>query len=218
MPLRKTSLHPLKHSPGPVRIGCAGWGITDAVAEHFPGDGTHLARYSQVLTCVEINSSFYRPHRAETYARWRDSVPSSFRFSVKIPKAITHDARLVNCETLLDTFFEAATQLGSTLGCWLVQLPPSLVFDPAVAESFLHRCANARRFPSRWKHGTKAGSRKARQRCSSRKRSHTSMPIHNLMTVSSRIGRIHRWCISVCMARRRCTSRRTNTPTLMPSR
>ena len=136
MPLRKPSLHPLKHSPGPVRIGCAGWGITDAVAEHFPGDGTHLARYSQVLTCVEINSSFYRPHRAETYARWRDSVPSTFRFSVKIPKAITHDARLVNCETLLDTFFESATQLGSTLGCWLVQLPPSLAFDPDVAKSF----------------------------------------------------------------------------------
>ena len=136
MPLRKPSLPPLKHSSGPVRIGCAGWGLTDAVAEHFPGEGTHLARYSQVLTCVEINSSFYRPHRAETYARWRDSVPSSFRFSVKIPKAITHDARLVNCEPLLDAFLESATQLGDTLGCWLVQLPPSLAFDPVAAESF----------------------------------------------------------------------------------
>ena len=136
MPLRKTPLHSLTHSPGTVRVGCAGWGLTDAVAEHFPGEGTHLARYSQVLTCVEINSSFYRPHRAETYARWRDSVPSTFRFSVKIPKAITHDARLAGCEPLLDIFFESATHLGSTLGCWLVQLPPSLAFDPDTAEAF----------------------------------------------------------------------------------
>jgi uncharacterized protein YecE (DUF72 family) len=136
MPLRKNSLPSLKHSPGKVRVGCAGWGLTDAVAEHFPGDGTHLARYSQVLTCVEINSSFYRPHRPETYARWRDSVPDTFRFSVKIPKAITHDARLENCEPLLDAFLESATQLGATLGCWLVQLPPSLAFDPDTAEAF----------------------------------------------------------------------------------
>jgi uncharacterized protein YecE (DUF72 family) len=136
MPLSQKSLHSLKHSPGTVRIGCAGWGLTDAVAEHFTGDGTHLARYSQVLTCVEINSSFYRPHRAETYARWRDSVPDTFRFSVKIPKAITHDARLIGCEPLLDAFLESATQLGDTLGCWLVQLPPSLAFDPDAAESF----------------------------------------------------------------------------------
>ncbi len=137
MPLRKASLPSLKKHPvGAVRIGCAGWGLTDAVGEHFPGDGTHLARYSQVLTCVEINSSFYRPHRPETYARWRDSVPDTFRFSVKIPKAISHDARLVSCEPLLDAFFESATQLGDTLGCWLVQLPPSLAFDADEAEAF----------------------------------------------------------------------------------
>src|SRR5260370_16441635 len=136
MPLRKTPLHSLAHSPGTVRVGCAGWGLADGGAGPFPGEGTHLARYSQVLTCVEINSSFYRPHRADTYARWRDSVPSTFRFSVKIPKAITHDARLAGCEPLLDIFFESTTQLGSTLGCLLVQLPPSLAFDPDTAETF----------------------------------------------------------------------------------
>ncbi|CAH2806615.1 MAG: FIG003003: hypothetical protein [Candidatus Burkholderia crenata] len=87
MPLRKTSLHPLKHSPGPIRVGCAGWGITDAVAEHFPGDGTHLARYSQMLTCVEINSSFYRPHRADTslvYFRLHGS-PEMYQSSYEYP-------------------------------------------------------------------------------------------------------------------------------------
>jgi uncharacterized protein YecE (DUF72 family) len=63
-------------------------------------------------------------------------VPESFRFSVKVPKAITHDARLVDTESLLDEFLQAAGQLGDKLGCWLVQLPPSLPFDHDVAESF----------------------------------------------------------------------------------
>jgi uncharacterized protein YecE (DUF72 family) len=132
----KPSIHAPRRVLGTVRIGCAGWGLNDAVAEHFPGTGTHLERYAQVLTCAEINSSFYKPHRAETYARWRKSVPDSFRFSVKLPKAITHDARLADCEPALDTFLEAATELGNTLGCWLAQLPPSLVFEPDRAEAF----------------------------------------------------------------------------------
>jgi uncharacterized protein YecE (DUF72 family) len=145
--MHKPSIHVHKHIAGTVRVGCAGWGLTDAIAEHFPGDGTHLERYSQVLTCVEINSSFFRPHRPETYARWRDSVPSTFRFSVKLPKAITHEARLAGCDALLDAFFSAATQLGDSLGCWLVQLPPSLVFDPALAGSFLASMRERRKIP-----------------------------------------------------------------------
>jgi uncharacterized protein YecE (DUF72 family) len=134
--MRKPSIHAPRRVHGTVRIGCAGWGLNDAIADQFPGDGTHLERYSQVLNCVEINSSFYKPHRPETYARWRDSVPKSFRFSVKLPRSITHDARLADCEPLLDNFFETAGQLGDTLGCWLAQLPPSLVFEPEVAHAF----------------------------------------------------------------------------------
>jgi uncharacterized protein YecE (DUF72 family) len=135
MPNRSLHLHkPAPH--GAMRVGCAGWGLSNAVAASFPSEGSHLERYAQVLTCVEINSSFYKPHRAETYVRWRDSVPASFRFSVKVPKAITHDARLVGCDTLLDEFLANATGLGDKLGCWLVQLPPTLVFDAAVAVPF----------------------------------------------------------------------------------
>ena len=56
----------------------------------FDSDGTHLQRYSRWLRGVEINSSFYRPHRTATYERWAASVPEHFRFAVKIPKAISH--------------------------------------------------------------------------------------------------------------------------------
>ncbi|MFZ6638910.1 DUF72 domain-containing protein [Undibacterium sp. TC4M20W] len=97
---------------------------------------THLQRYAQSLGGVEINSSFYRPHQAATYARWRASVPDEFRFSVKLPKAVTHILRLKNCDVELRKFVMEAEHLKEKLGCLLIQLPPSLSFDYQVAQRF----------------------------------------------------------------------------------
>ena len=102
----------------------------------FPQHGSHLQRYAAGLPAVEINSSFYRPHRPATYARWAASVPPAFRFSVKIPKAITHEDRLVGPEHKLDAFLHQANALSNKLGCLLIQLPPSLVFDADTARRF----------------------------------------------------------------------------------
>lgn len=118
-------------------IGCAGWSIPRAFLGEFPNEGSHLQRYSARLGAVEINSSFYRPHRRSTYARWADSVPKHFRFSVKMPRAITHDARLIASGKLLDRFFAEIAALERKLGCVLIQLPPSLRFDRIVARRFL---------------------------------------------------------------------------------
>ena len=119
-----------------VYIGTAGWSISSAAASHFPLDGSHLQRYAQVLPCVEINSSFYRPHQSATYARWAASVPDHFRFSVKLPRSITHERRLRDGEAELDRFASEVGELGSKLGCVLVQLPPSLRFEADVAAAF----------------------------------------------------------------------------------
>jgi uncharacterized protein YecE (DUF72 family) len=118
-------------------IGCAGWGLSALVAEQFPGEGSHLERYARVLPAVEINSSFYRPHRPSTYARWRDSVPGPFRFSVKVPKLLTHEQRLRgDVAGPLERFLGEAGALGEKLGCLLVQLPPSLQFEREAAGAF----------------------------------------------------------------------------------
>ncbi|RKH58768.1 DUF72 domain-containing protein [Corallococcus interemptor] len=106
------------------------------MAEHFPTEGTHLERYARVLPAVEINSSFYRPHRPGTYARWRDSVPEAFQFAVKVPKVITHELRLRDAREPLERFLDEAGHLEAKLGCLLVQLPPSLAFHDEVARAF----------------------------------------------------------------------------------
>jgi len=121
---------------GTIRIGCAGWSIPSRDAPSF-GDGTsHLQRYATRFDVVEINSSFYRPHATRTYARWAAAVPARFRFSAKLPKAITHDARLKGCGTLLDRFAGEVGGLDDKLGGLLVQLPPSLAFEARVASTF----------------------------------------------------------------------------------
>jgi uncharacterized protein YecE (DUF72 family) len=119
-----------------IFIGCAGWSLPTAVQEFFPRGGSHLERYAAVFPAVEINSSFYRPHRGATYARWRDSVPDAFRFAAKMPKAITHELRLRQADALLEKFIGEVDHLVPKLGCLLIQLPPRLAFDAADAQAF----------------------------------------------------------------------------------
>ncbi|MCD6024587.1 MAG: hypothetical protein K0Q91_1503 [Fibrobacteria bacterium] len=120
-----------------VRVGCAGWSLSSAVRDSFPGPGTHLERYARVFPAVEINSSFYRPHRPETYRRWAASVPPEFRFTAKIPKEITHGLRLRGAEEALERFLSEVTNLDEKLGVLLVQLPPSLACSVREARLFL---------------------------------------------------------------------------------
>jgi uncharacterized protein YecE (DUF72 family) len=117
-------------------IGTAGWALPREEQHRFPGEGSHLQRYAAVFNAVEINSTFHRPHRHSTFKRWADSVPKGFRFSAKLPRTITHDARLVQAGPLIKAFLSDLKPLGDSLGCLLVQLPPSLQFDERVSSSF----------------------------------------------------------------------------------
>ena len=120
-----------------IRIGTAGWSIPRAAAPRFDSVGTHLERYARRLDCAEINSSFHRPHAATTYAKWRESTPASFRFAVKMPRAITHDLKLQDAREAFTTFLAQTDGLADKRGPLLCQLPPSLVFDGSVVSAFL---------------------------------------------------------------------------------
>lgn len=120
----------------PVRIGCAGWSIPRQHAHHFPRGASVLERYAGVFNAVEVNATFYRTPRAATFERWADSVPDAFRFSLKLPRTLTHYARLREPEAALDAFLACAAPLGQKLGAVLAQLPPTLALDPDSAEHF----------------------------------------------------------------------------------
>jgi uncharacterized protein YecE (DUF72 family) len=121
--------------PAQIRIGTAGWSIPKQHAHAFAAEGSHLARYASRLPAVEINSSFYRPHRPATYARWAATVPPGFRFAAKFPREITHKRRLLDADEPLRQFLGEVEALGPSIGPLLLQLPPSLHHD-AAAERF----------------------------------------------------------------------------------
>jgi uncharacterized protein YecE (DUF72 family) len=118
-------------------IGTAGWAIPANDRPCFPADGTALQRYASVMPCVEVNSSFYRPHRRSTWERWAGSVPERFRFAAKIPKEVSHIRRLVDTREPLDRFLAEVGGLGDKLAILLLQLPPSFAFDARITASFL---------------------------------------------------------------------------------
>jgi uncharacterized protein YecE (DUF72 family) len=119
-----------------LKLGTAGWSIPSAVADRLPGPGSHLERYARVMNAAEINSSFHRPHRPATYRRWAEATPDAFRFSVKLPRTLTHDRRLADPQDDLDRFAGEIAGLGRKLAVVLVQLPPSLRLDAVVAGPF----------------------------------------------------------------------------------
>ena len=123
-------------SAATVRVGTAGWANPPAITAVRPDGRSHLQHYADSFNCVEINSSFYRPHRRSTYERWRASTPARFAFSVKTPRTITHDGALRDCRAELLEFVAAIEGLGPKLGVVLVQLPPSLLFESRVVTAF----------------------------------------------------------------------------------
>jgi len=89
------------------------------------------------LNVVEINSSFYRDHKPATYAKWSACVPDDFRFSVKLSRYFTQETRLEDAGQRLRETLNGIAHLEHKLGVLLVQLPPSLAFDPDVAGDFI---------------------------------------------------------------------------------
>jgi uncharacterized protein YecE (DUF72 family) len=128
-------------APSP-RIGTSGWGNPPTERPRRATGETHLAHYAELFNAVEINSSFYRPHRRETYRRWAAATPPGFRFSVKCPRSITHEAALSHCGRELGEFLEQASGLGRKLAVILVQLPASASFDRTLTRRFFGSLAS----------------------------------------------------------------------------
>lgn len=117
-------------------IGTAGWNIPRPLADAFPGEGPHLARYARVFPVTELNSSFQRPHAVETYRKWAELTPPAFRFAVKVPRTITHEGGLRGARQPLERLLAESAGFGDRRGPLLVQLPPGFAFDRRIVRRF----------------------------------------------------------------------------------
>jgi uncharacterized protein YecE (DUF72 family) len=96
-----------------------------------------LRYYSERLSTVEINATFYRMPQPSMLENWKEQVPGTFRFSLKASQRITHFKRLKETDAETKYFLETAAVLGDQLGVILFQLPPNMKKDLPRLETFL---------------------------------------------------------------------------------
>lgn len=111
-----------------LRIGLPMWALPEWQHGFFTqdaGSADFLKQYASVFTTVEGNTTFYSIPTEASVIAWRKSVPAVFRFCFKMPKSITHDAKLQRCDALLSAFIERMKPLKDVMGPLMIQLPPS---------------------------------------------------------------------------------------------
>ena len=121
---------------GKTMIGTAGWSAAGlSMPRRFPGEGSHLQRYAAVPRGRDQHV-FYRPH-ARRPTRDGPRRSRRFRFAVKMPREITHTRRLADADRAAHPLPRRGRSLGDKLGPLLVQLPPSLAFEPGPCGFFV---------------------------------------------------------------------------------
>ncbi|HEY8536899.1 MAG TPA: DUF72 domain-containing protein [Vicinamibacterales bacterium] len=123
-----------------IWVGTSGYNYPEWKGSFYPETlpaSKMLAYYAARFPTVEINYTFYRMPTERILAGWAAGTPSPFRFTLKAPKRITHDARLRGVGELVRGFCEVAGSLGDKLGVLLFQLAPSFRRDLAALDGLL---------------------------------------------------------------------------------
>ncbi|WP_078083789.1 DUF72 domain-containing protein [Microbulbifer mangrovi] len=106
----------------PYFLGCPQW-QHPAWNSRLPAGAKPLERYSQVLNCVEGNTTFYATPTQAQCALWRSQVSSEFRFLLKFPRSVTHEHLMAPPGKMVQEFLEIVLPLNDVLGPFLLQLP-----------------------------------------------------------------------------------------------
>lgn len=127
-------------SAAKVRIGCSGWNYRHWHGIFYPKglpQNRWFAFYAEHFDTVEINNSFYRLPKSETFDKWREQAPDDFCYAVKANRYLTQAKKLNDCEEPLERMMAAVGHLGGRLGPVLYQLPPKFGLKLERLEGFL---------------------------------------------------------------------------------
>jgi len=108
-------------------IGCPIWSFKGWVGNFYPQktkSTDYLREYTQRLTTVEGNTTFYAIPPKKTILSWADEMPEGFHFCPKVPRTISHEGKLDEHIKDAHFFVEIMRQLGSRLGPMFLQFPP----------------------------------------------------------------------------------------------
>ncbi len=126
----------------PLRLGLTMWSHNNW-QQSFYGSGTkpaeRLEKYAQVFHTVEGNTTFYATPSITTVQNWKSATNDDFRFTFKLPKAITHQQMLKGSQAQLKEFMQIMAPLHDRIGQWTIQLPAA--FGPEHLDALKQFCA-----------------------------------------------------------------------------
>ncbi len=140
-----------------IRVGTSGWVYAGWRERFYPKaipQSRWLAYYATRFATVELNATTYRLPKETNIARWCESVPPDFRYTVKLSRLITHRKSLPD---RVDTFIanymaRIACFAPDRIAQLLVQFPPSLERDDAHLRAFLDKLPAQHRYVVEFRH------------------------------------------------------------------
>ena len=124
-----------------IRVGIGGWVFEPWRGEFYPKglpQARELEYASRKVTSIEINATFYRTQKPDSFRKWAAETPDNFVFSLKGPQFATNRRVLAEAGPAIERFFASGLlELKSKLGPVLWQMAPSKKFDPADFAAFL---------------------------------------------------------------------------------
>ncbi|MFQ5637817.1 MAG: DUF72 domain-containing protein [bacterium] len=114
-------------------IGTSGWSYPHWRGIFYPEDqpkNRWFEYYAQQFSTVEVNATFYRFFKDDTFRNWRERAPEGFRYVLKAPRVITHRKYLQEVEQPIQQFWQSAQLLAGKFGVILLQLAPNMPYDP----------------------------------------------------------------------------------------
>jgi len=140
-----------------LHVGTSGYSYKEWKGSFYPEKipaKEMLRFYSERLSTVEINATFYRMPQTSMLENWKEQVPNTFRFALKASQRITHFKRLKETDEETKYFLETASVLGEQLGVVLFQLPPNMKKDLPRLETFLAQLPPTPRAAFEFRHPT----------------------------------------------------------------
>ncbi|MBD3160672.1 MAG: DUF72 domain-containing protein [Candidatus Eisenbacteria bacterium] len=110
--------------PPGLHVGTSSFSASDWRGVFYPEDlepRDFLAHYAKRFRTVEIDATWHFMPNPRIVEGWERKVPDGFVFSAKVPKVITHEKQLVDCEEEIASFLDTMSRLGDKLGPLLFQ-------------------------------------------------------------------------------------------------
>lgn len=114
-------------------IGTSGWTYDHWKGNFYPDklpNSRWFDYYANQFSTVEVNATFYRTFKDQTYLNWKERAPAGFGYVLKAPRIITHRKYLLDVEDEITTFSRSGYLLEDRLEMFLLQLAPTTPYDP----------------------------------------------------------------------------------------